>query len=144
MIAVSIAAVLVLPFFNVVNGVAGSQTVDNESVTATFTGNTGDWKELRGYDVDDSETVLWLNSSTGNYETLTEGTDYEFNYTDGAIRALSGGVVQDGDELLVSYTYQATSETTAVVLLITPLLLVLVILAAFSNQIDSLMRLGGY
>ena len=52
-----------------------------------------------------SETVTDLNGTT-----YTRNTDYEMNYTDGKIKVLSGGNMQNYTDYLISYKY-TTRET---------------------------------
>lgn len=127
-IALALAAVLFVPLADIVNGSVGGQTVTNETLTA----QTGEYQGLGGYDLEDSETVYWLNSSSGNYETLAESTDYEVRYDSGEVKPLAGGAVSDGDELQVTYTYAATGPivTTLVVLVPTLLALLMLVVAA--------------
>lgn len=126
-LALAIAAVVFVPLSTVVASNVGTQSVTNESVTA----QTGEWQEINGYDVEDSETVRWYNSTSDSYETLTEGTDYEFRYDAGEIKPLEGGTVSDGDELLVTYDYQATNGIVATVVgLVTTMLALLMLVTA--------------
>lgn len=132
-IAVTIAAVFLTPINTVVTGSTGVQTVTNETVTA----DVGNYSSVTGYDVESgSEEVIRYNESTGQNETLVEGTDYEFDYENARIKPLSGGSVDDGDTLYVSYDYQATSSTVATIGGLVPLFVALLILVTLSNKID--------
>lgn len=131
-IAVTVAAVFIGPISTVVTGTTGQQSVTNESLTA----DVGTFQDLEGYDVDDSETVYWYNKTSGQNETLTEGTDYEFDYTEGRIKFLSGGSVSSGEDVYVSYDYQATSATVATIGGLVPLFVVLLILVKLTNKMD--------
>lgn len=130
LIAAAIAGTLFVPFNAAVTENTGAQTVTNESVTASV----GESVELDGYNIQsNSETVYWFNSSDGDYEEVTSGTDYEMNYSEGAIYTLSGGSISDGDDLKVTYTYDATDGTTSTVVQLTPLLLALLILVVLAK-----------
>lgn len=132
-IAITIAAVFLTPISTVVTDSTGVQTVENETVTA----DVGNYSGLTGYSVDSSsEEVVWYNSTSGQNETLVEGTDYEFDYEESRIKPLSGGSVSDGETLYVSYDYQATSETVATIGSLVPLFVALLILTTLSSKID--------
>ena len=110
----------------------GTQSVTNESVTASNTS----YVELDQNDlVSGSETVYWLNSTSGNYEVVSSPDDYELNESDGTIIANSTGSVGDGDSLKVSYDWQATDgSTTTIAGVILPLALILVLLV-LANEV---------
>ena len=110
----------------------GTQSVTNESVTASNTS----YVELDQNDlVSGSETVYWLNSTSGNYEVVSSPADYELNESDGSILANSTGSVGDGDSLKVSYDWQATDgSTTTIAGVILPLALILVLLV-LANEV---------
>lgn len=128
----AIAAIVFVPLNTVVTQNVGSQTVTNETVTASV----GEWQDLEGYDLDqNSETVYWYNSTSGSYETLTEGTDYEIRYDSGELKPLSGGTVSDGDELKATYDYQATSPIVTTVVLLVPTLVVLLMLVTAARPV---------
>jgi len=123
-IAVAIAATLVSPFIGAIDGNTGSVDV-NESLTA----DVGNYQDLEGYDIDAS--TFSANDSDGN--TLTDGTDYELNSTDGTVKFTSAGNVGDAELVTANYTYQATDGTTSTIADLLPLfvaLLILVTLAA--------------
>ena len=75
-------------------------TVTDEAVTA----RVGKWVDL----VQANVSSVVVTDSTGA-TTYTEGTDYEVNARLGMIRVLSGGAINDGDSLLVDYSYGAES-----------------------------------
>lgn len=136
LIPLVVVAVLLGPLATTVNGNTGDQTVTNETVTASNTS----YVELQGYDIDDtSETVYWLNSSSGSYETVSEPADYEVNYTAGSIIANSTGKIGDGDSLKVTYTYAATSGMVTTIAGYIPLFAVLLILGFVANEISDMM-----
>ena len=80
----------------------GAQTVTDESVTARL----GKWVDLQYRNVNASSVTV--TDSTGT-TTYVEGTDYEINYRLGMLRALSGGAITDGQNLLVDYATSAVS-----------------------------------
>lgn len=129
MVAVMIGATLFTPIATSVQEKTGTVDVQNESVTA----DVDTFVNLDGYEIEtNSETVYWYNSTSGSYDQVTSGTDYEMAYQNGSIHALSGGTISTGDDLKVSYSYQATTGSTTTVLgLITTFvaLLLLVIVA---------------
>lgn len=127
LIALTIAATLFTPITNSVVDATNEQSVTNETVTA----QTGTFVDLERYQlVDGSETVY--NSSGVE---MTRGTDYEIDYGDGRIKALSGGDISDGSEIQVSYQWRQTTGTTSTVLDLIPLFVALLILAIMASQV---------
>lgn len=136
MVAVTIAAVLFSPIATVIGDNTGDQTVTNETVNA----NHGEYVDLTGYAIEDgSETVYEYNETSGSWETATSGTDYEMDYPPGEIQTLSGGSISDGDEIRVSYSYEATSGTTTTVLTMTPMFVALLILGTLAARVNDMM-----
>lgn len=125
MIAVTLAVVLLAPIVTAVNDNSGTVDATNESVTVEL----DEYQDLNGYNVEDgSETVQWYNSTSDSYDTLSEGSDYEVRNGPGELNVTSSSPASSGDEVLVSYSYQATSgSTTLVVGLISTLVGVLII-----------------
>lgn len=137
MLGVVIAVVLLGPFVSTVNSNVGTQAVTNESVTAS----TGEFVELDGYDLVGSSVVVYgYNDSTGSFEQATEGTDYEINTGPGDVQALSGSsLIDDGEEVKVTYDFEATSGTTTTILNLLPLLVGVLILGTVGMYVqDSL------
>lgn len=132
LIGATIAAVLFMPINSAVADNTGEVEVDDEELAAS----TGDWQELDGYDiVSDSETVEWYNDSSSSWETVSSGSDYEMDDEAGQIRTLSGGTIEDGDDVRVSYTYAATDGMTTAVVVLIPLFVALLILWKLSQPI---------
>ncbi len=136
LVAVTIAATLFMPINSAITGNTGDITVENETVTADI----GNATDLDGYSIEDgSETVEWYNESSSSWETVSSGTDYEMNYDEGSITALSGGTINDGDDLRVDYTYAATDGTTSTVMGLIPMFLGLLMLVSLAKPVmDSL------
>lgn len=131
-IAIAIAAIFILPVADVVNSHTGTQSVDNESVTADL----DTWVDLQQVNlVEDSETVLWLNATSDSWEELADA-DYDIRYGQGQLNVSSGGDVSNGDDLRVSYDYEATGDTTATVIGFLPLLLAVMIIAVVGDYIS--------
>lgn len=135
-VAITVAAVFIGPIASVVGANTGSQTVTNESVTA----DVGNYVDLGGYNIDSgSETVYWLNSSSGSYEQVSSSTDYTMAYQNGSIRADSGGTIGDGDSLKVTYTYAASGGLTSTILGYSPLFIALILLAVMYGEMEGMM-----
>lgn len=133
LIAVTIAGTLVVPISDIVDSSTGTQTVNNTTVTADVGNYSAD---LEGYNVvQSSETVYWYNSSSGSNETLSEGTDYEFDYDDARVKPLASSDVSDGDTLYVSYDYEATDGTVSSIAGLVPLFVVLLMLVKLSDKV---------
>jgi len=137
LVALTIAATLFAPITTAVTSNTGVQTVDNKSVTVE---SVGEYQQVEGYNVDGSTlTVDWYNSSSSSYETLTEGTDYEFNDSDASIKVLTSSDVSDGNELRLTYDYQATSGSTTTVADLIPLFVALLIIGVLAAKITGML-----
>jgi len=136
-IAVTIAITLFNPISAAVSGTAGEQSVTNETVAA----NPGNYTELDGYRiVDGSEVVYGFNDTSGNYEQATSPDDYEMGYENGSIKVnSSSSLIQDGEEVKVSYDYQSTDGTTTTVLNLVPLLTALLVLGTLGFKVQKSM-----
>jgi hypothetical protein len=131
-ISATIAMTLFSPVLATVNTTTGTQSVTNETVTAQH----GEFVDLDGYDIEKgSETVYWFNETSNSYETASAGTDYELNNSVGQIKALSSGDIEDGEEIKVSYDYQASDGTTATVAGLVPTFMALLVVGIFANRI---------
>lgn len=132
-IALTIAATLFVPIQDTVASNSGVQDVTNESVTAQH----DVYVELNGYNVESgSETVYYTNDTSGNWETATRGTDYEMAYSPGEIKALINGSIDDGEELKVSYSYEATDGSTTTVVTLVPLFVALLMLGVMAGRMQ--------
>lgn len=133
MFGVVVAMTLFLPVSNAVSAHSGTANVTNETVSA----EVGTYQDLTGYDIDNSTvTVWWYNSSSGSYEQLSDGSDYELAVENGSIKPLSSGDVSDSDELKVSYEYQQTDGSTTTVITLIPLLLGVLVIGKMSMVIQ--------
>lgn len=132
MIALTVAAVLLNPVSAVVSDNTGDVDVTNETVTADH----DTYVDLDGYDVETNSETVYFQNGTSDWETATRGTDYEMNYTEGSIQALSSGNIADGEELKVSYTYTATDGTTTTVVTMVPMFVALLILGVIASRVQ--------
>lgn len=113
-LATVIGMVFFAPVVDAVNSNTGTQSVTNETVAAQH----GEYVDLSGYDIDSGETVYGFNDSSGEYETMSGGgTNYTMNYSAGSIQVTNGdGTIQDGEDIKVSYDYQAAGELASLVI----------------------------
>lgn len=114
---VAVGMVFFGPLQTAVADNTGTQSVTNETFTAEF----DKWQDLQGYDVDDTETV-WVENGSSTFEQATEGTDYEFNYSAGEIKMLNTTLVDAGDEVRVTYDYQAAGTLATTVITFIPVM----------------------
>lgn len=83
------------------------ESIDNESLTQ----KVGEWQSVDAATKDgfagayDNETV---RNSSGS--TLTEGTDYEWNQSDGRIKFLDSSSTNNGSSAEIDYSYDQRSE----------------------------------
>lgn len=136
-IAVTIVMTLFAPVTGIVNQNTGTQTVQNETVTA----DVGNFTDLEGYQiVKDSETVYGYNDSSGSFEKATEGTDYEMDYDGGKIKALNGStLIDDGEDVKVTYDWKATDGTTTLVITLIPLFMALLAMGVLASKVQDMM-----
>jgi hypothetical protein len=133
-LAVAIAAILLGPVVTTVNGQTGTQEVTNETVTA----ETGEWVNLDGYNVvESSVTVYGYNDSDDSYEEAIEGTDYELDADAGEIKALnSSSLIEDGEDIKVTYDYEATDAMTETIIGYGPTFLGLLLLTTVGMKVQ--------
>lgn len=137
MIAVTIGAVLIVPFQTTVTDSIGTQTVENETVP---TDELDTWYDLEGYSVNSgSETVYWYNSTSGSNETLSSPNDYEIRYDTGEVLLNSSGKVSTNDDVWISYDYEASGSLVTTVAPVVVLLFILVILVALAREVENAM-----
>lgn len=84
-------------------------TVDDE----TWTPNTGSYVALDDSNLDrayyDNDTTVY-NTTNNNGTEMEQGVDYEWNETDGTIKAVSGEGLDGATEANITYSYQRTTE----------------------------------
>lgn len=134
LIAATIAVTLLNPVVGAVQDNTGTQDVDNESITAST-----EYQDLEGYNVDSGETVEWYNSSSGSYEEISEGSDYEIDRDSGQVKINSSGVASEGDDLRVTYSYTASSSTVTTVVGLAPLFMGLLVLGILAARVQGMM-----
>lgn len=112
-----IAVVVGMVFFpavvNAVDTSTGTQTVENETVTA----QSGEYVDLSGYQVEDGTvTVYGYNDTSASYETATSPDDYEVKFEPGELKANSSStLIDDGENVKVTYDYKASNDTTTLI-----------------------------
>jgi hypothetical protein len=134
-LALTVAGVLFVPISGAVTDGTGIQTVTNESVTA----DVGNHTDLEGYDIDGSTDTVTYTNGTGTTYTAVEGSDYELATENGSIKVLSGGNIDDGASLKVSYDYQATSGTVTTVVGLVPLFVGLLLIGTIAGKLTDAM-----
>lgn len=136
-VAVVVGMLFLQPVITAADSHTGTQEITNESVTA----QAGEFVELDGYNIQDgSETVWGYNDTSGEYEQAVSGTDYELNLDGGEFKALNGStLIDDGEEALVTYDYQASGATTALVAGFIPLMLVLLLFVSVAMQVTDIL-----
>lgn len=115
---VAVGMVFFGPLNTAVADNTGTQNVTNETFTVEF----NESYDLQGYNVDDTETVWAYNQTSGNFEQATEGTDYEFDYDAGEITPLNSSLVDSGEDMKVTYDYQAAGALATTVIAFIPVM----------------------
>lgn len=126
----AVGMVFFAPLNSAVQDNTGTQTVTNETFAVAF----NDSYDLQGYDVDDSETVWAYNQTSGSFEQATEGTDYEFDYDAGEITPLNTSLVDSGEDMKVTYDYQASGTLATTVILFIPVMFGVLIFTKIAMQ----------
>lgn len=138
LVAVVLAVTTGMIFFPVVTDAVststGTQTVTNETVTA----ETGEYVDLSGYSLEDGTvTVYGYNDTSDSYETASEGSDYEVKLDSGELKALDGStLIDDGEEVQVSYDYQATDDMTTMVIGFVPVMIGLLLFVVLAQRVQ--------
>lgn len=135
-LALAVGAIFIGPFSSIVTSTTESKHVTNESLTA----DPGTWQDLDENSlVGGSETVFAENTTSGDFETAEKDTDYEFNYSHGRIKPLnSSTVIQDGDELKVTYDWKRARGQTAQVIGLLPLFVAVFMVLIIGGQIGKM------
>lgn len=121
------------PVVEVTGSYTGTQTVVNETVTADY----DDPVDLRGYDIVSGSETVWGYNGT-DYVEATSPDDYSIDEGPGELTFNeSSTLIDDGEDVKVTYDYQATDELTALVLGFLPVMLGVLIFVPIA------MRVGG-
>lgn len=133
MIAIAIAATLFSPIQATVNENSGTVSVANETVVA----DAGNYTELQGYNiVANSETVWGYNDTASAYEQASSPGDYELDTDAGQLKVNSSStLIDDGEDVKVSYDYEATGGTTTSLIVLIPLFVALLMLVTAASYI---------
>lgn len=120
-----------------VDGATGTQSVENETVTA----QEDEWVDLEGYKLDSGTvTVYGHNESDDSYETATEGDDYEIRLDSGELQALNDStLIDDGETVKVSYDYQASDATTTLVVGFVPVMVAVLLFWVIAQRAMDMM-----
>lgn len=126
-VAVVIGATMLGVVLDTTSANTGTQSVTNESLTESA--SLGETYELEGYEVvSGSETVWFENGSAGSFEQATAGTDYTVDQMPGDVTLEESGEIDAGDEVKVSYDWEATDSTTTTILDLLGLFIALILL----------------
>ncbi|QGX95925.1 hypothetical protein EI982_14590 [Haloplanus rallus] len=131
----AIGVIMLTPVVTAVNANTGTVSVTDETVTA----QTDERVDLRGYDIDPaSVTVEAYNDSSGSWEMTTEYTLYD---QPGEIQfdVQNSTLIDDGEEVRVTYDYQATGELTALVAGFIPVGVGLFIFVGIARRVETMM-----
>lgn len=129
----AVGVIMIGPVSSVVSDNTGTTAVTNETIYADYNESA----DLRGYNIDEnSETVWGYNDTSGAYEKATSGTDYTMNYDAGSIDIeSSSSLIDDGEEVKVSYDYQASDPLTTLVVGFIPLAVGLLIFVGVAQRV---------
>jgi len=133
-LAAVIGVIFLGPVANAADTNTGTQTVTNETVAA----QTDEYVDLGGYNiVDGSETVYGYNDTSASYEVASAGSDYDLKNGPGEIKAnSSSSLIEDGEDIKVSYDYEASSDITATVVGFIPVMLGTLVFAKIAMGVN--------
>lgn len=133
----AVGVILLGPVAEVTQSNTGVQTVTNETVYANYNQSV----DLRGYDIQpNTETVWGLNETSGTYEQATSGTDYTLNDGAGTIEFNSSSTLIDsGEEVKVSYDYEAAGALPSLVIGFIPLAIGLLLFVGISSRVTGML-----
>ncbi|WP_423745103.1 hypothetical protein V5735_03495 (plasmid) [Haladaptatus sp. SPP-AMP-3] len=108
----AVGLILLSPVNSTVTNNTGSQAVVNETHAVGFNESI----DLRGYNIDPaSETVFGYNDTSGSYE-VAPASDYTLTDGSGTLDLKSSSTLFDeGEDVKVSYDYQASDDLTTLV-----------------------------
>lgn len=129
----AVGVIMIGPVSTVVADNTGTTTVTNETVNADYNESV----DLRGYDIDQGTvTVYGFNDTSGAYEVASSPGDYSLNTDPGELDVnASSTLIQDGEEVKVSYDYQAAGTIATLVIGFVPLALGLLIFVGISQRV---------
>lgn len=129
---VAVGVIFLGPVADTVSSSTGTQTVTNETVTAAFNQTI----DLQGYDVNAGSETVYAPNGSGVYVVAAESGNYTFYDAAGAIEFNSSStLIQEGEEVRVSYTYVASDATTTLVVGFIPLGVGLLIFVVVSRHV---------
>jgi len=136
-LAVVVGIIFMPAAVSAVDTSTGTQTVTNETVTA----QTGEYVDLDGYElVDGTVTVYGYDDANSTYETAVDGTDYEVKLQPGQLQALNtSNLIEDGEEVKVSYDYQASGSMTTLVVGFVPLMIGVLLFVVLAKKTDNML-----
>lgn len=127
----AVGVIFLGPVAEVTAGSTGQQTVTNETVIANYNNSA----DLRGYDLDPGSETVYAPDG-GSYIVVAESGNYTLADAPGELSFNSSStVIQEGEEVKVSYTYQASGALTALVVGFVPLALGLLIFVKLSDGV---------
>lgn len=131
-VGATIAILLFSPVTTTVTGLGETTAVSDEVVEADI----GDETELRGYQLTNATVAVEeYNETSGTWETRTQGSDYTLDRTDGSIRALADGRIDDGARLRVDYSYDPADDTTALIWSYAPFVLAVLLVGVLGSKL---------
>jgi len=133
----AVGVIMIGPVSSVVADNTGTTTVTNETVNADY----NETVDLRGYDIDEnSETVYGFNDTSGSYEVASSPGDYSMVYDSGGIDVnSSSSLIEDGEEVKVSYDYQASGTLATLVIGFIPLAVGLLIFVGVAQRVTGVL-----
>lgn len=134
---VTVGVVLLGPVAGVVQDNTGTVTVTNETVHADYNKSV----DLRGYAIEqNSETVWGYNDTADSWEQATAPDDYSMNYDAGSIDFNeSSSLIDDGEEVQVTYDYQAADELTTLIVGFVPLAIGLLLFVGVARRVTGML-----
>lgn len=83
---------------------------DNVIENETWTPDAGNWTTLEYSQIDNAYYTEEVTVHGNSGDLMVEGTDYEWNASDGRVKAVAGGDLAGGQDATISYGYEQTTK----------------------------------
>lgn len=133
----TVGVILLGPVTGVVAENTGTTSITNETVNADYNQSV----DLQGYNVNSGTiTVYGFNDTSSSYEVASSPGDYSLNEGEGSLSFNSSStLIEDGEQVKVTYDYQASDDLTTLVIGFVPLAIGLLIFVGVARQVEGLM-----
>ena len=126
-LAMVVAVVMIGPMITTTNDNTGTVAVDNETITAQL----NEPVDLQGYEIQSGSVTAYDAD-----DNVIPASNYTVDLQPGEFNLTDTSEAADGEEISVTYDYQATDSTTETVVGIGPLLIALLALVVVAKEVE--------